>query len=164
MCLLYFSSQLRSAELWWSVRGAFAASITILGQLHPFPFSQPGCPPRRAGPTLHVLPAPWLKTREKAWVYWSILHDVAHDGVFVLCTFSNRSCPDRDKWCGPSGQAAWTVHHVQNHTLLDYSPPASQAVCRVGSTLYSLRLHWLKLSEDQMLAINHCEFSLSAPN
>ena len=41
------------------------------------------------------------------------LRDVAHDGV--LCTFSNRSAPDRAKWCGPSGQVAWTVNHVQNH-------------------------------------------------
>ena len=38
------------------------------------------------------------------------LRDVAHDGV--LCTF--RSAPDRGKWFTPSGQAAWTVHHVQN--------------------------------------------------
>jgi hypothetical protein len=44
------------------------------------------------------------------------LRDVAHDGV--LCTFSNTSAPDQGKWCGPSGQPAWTVHHVQNHTLL----------------------------------------------
>jgi hypothetical protein len=49
------------------------------------------------------------------------LRDVAHDGV--LFTFSNRSALDRGKWCGPSGQAAWTVHHVQNHTLLGHSPP-----------------------------------------
>jgi hypothetical protein len=28
------------------------------------------------------------------------LRDIAHDGV--LCTFTNRSAPDRDKWCGPS--------------------------------------------------------------
>ncbi len=32
------------------------------------------------------------------------LRDIPHDGV--LCTFSNRSAPDRGKWCGPSGQAA----------------------------------------------------------
>jgi hypothetical protein len=44
------------------------------------------------------------------------LRDVAHDGV--LCTFSNRSATDRGKLCDPSAQAAWTVHHVQNHTLL----------------------------------------------
>jgi hypothetical protein len=58
------------------------------------------------------------------------LCDVAHDGV--LCTFSNRSAPDRGNWCrGPAGQAAWTVHHVQHHTLLGHSPPASQASRRV---------------------------------
>ncbi len=33
-----------------------------------------------------------------------------------MCTFNNRSAPDRDKWCGPSGKAARAVHHVQNHT------------------------------------------------
>ena len=58
------------------------------------------------------------------------LRDVAHEGV--LCTFSNRSAPDRGKWCGPSGPAAWTVHHVQNHTLLARSPSASQAGRCVG--------------------------------
>jgi hypothetical protein len=56
--------------------------------------------------------------------------DVAHDGV--LSTFSSRSDPDRGKWAGPSGQAAWTVHCVQNHTLLGHSPPASQAGRRAG--------------------------------
>ncbi len=49
----------------------------------------------------------------------SSLRDVAHDGV--LCPFNNRTGLDRGKWCRPSGQAAWTVHHVQSHT------PASQA-------------------------------------
>jgi hypothetical protein len=42
------------------------------------------------------------------------LRHVACDGV--LSTSSNRSAPDRGKWFGSSGQAAWTVHHVQNHT------------------------------------------------
>ncbi len=56
-----------------------------------------------------------------------------------MCTFSNRSAPDRGKWCGPSGPSAWTVHHVQNHTLLGHSPLASQAGRRVGPALYSLR-------------------------
>jgi hypothetical protein len=46
--------------------------------------------------------------------------------------------PDRGKWCGLSEQAAWTVHHVKNHTLLGHSPPASQAGRRVGPALYSL--------------------------
>jgi hypothetical protein len=32
------------------------------------------------------------------------LCDIADDGV--LCTISTRSAPDRDKWCGPSRQAA----------------------------------------------------------
>jgi hypothetical protein len=50
------------------------------------------------------------------------------DPINILnSTFSNRSAPDRAKWCGPSGQAAWTAHHIQNHTLLGHSPPASQA-------------------------------------
>jgi hypothetical protein len=56
------------------------------------------------------------------------LRDVAHDGV--LCTFNIRSAPGN-----PSGQAAWTVHHVQNHTLLGHSPPACQAGRRVGQAL-----------------------------
>jgi hypothetical protein len=29
----------------------------------------------------------------------------------------------------------WTVHHVQNHTLLGHSPPTSQAGRRVGPFL-----------------------------
>ncbi len=58
------------------------------------------------------------------------LRDVAHDGV--LWTFNNRPAPDRGKWCVQSGQAAWTVHHVQNHTLLGHSPPAIQAGRRGG--------------------------------
>jgi hypothetical protein len=56
--------------------------------------------------------------------------EVDNDGV--LCTFDNRSAPDRDKWCGPSRQAAWTVHYAQNHTLLGDSLTASQASRRVG--------------------------------
>jgi hypothetical protein len=42
------------------------------------------------------------------------LRVIAHDDV--LSTF---------KWCGPSGQATWTVHCVQNHTLLGHSPTAA---------------------------------------
>jgi hypothetical protein len=61
------------------------------------------------------------------------LRDVAHDGI--LNTFSNRSATGQDKRCGPPGQAAWTVHHVQNHTLLVHSPPVSQAGGRVGPAL-----------------------------
>jgi hypothetical protein len=62
------------------------------------------------------------------------LREIAHDGV--LCTFSKRSAPDRGKLCGPSGQAAWAVYHVQNHTLLGHSLSASQAGRRVGLALY----------------------------
>ncbi len=40
----------------------------------------------------------------------------------VVLTFSNRSAPDWGKWCGPSVQEAWTVHHVQIHTHLGHSP------------------------------------------
>ncbi len=58
------------------------------------------------------------------------LRDVAHDGV--LCTFSNSSATDRGKRRGPSRQAAWTVHHVQNHTLLGHSPPCSQGAAVLG--------------------------------
>jgi hypothetical protein len=64
------------------------------------------------------------------------LRDVAHDGVLCTLSFINRSAPDRDKWPGQSGQAAWAVHHVQNHTLLGHSlNPASQADRRVGPAL-----------------------------
>ncbi len=62
------------------------------------------------------------------------LRDVAHDGVW--CTLINRSAPDRGKWFSPSGQTAWTVHHVQNHTLLlGHSPQATQTGHRVGPAL-----------------------------
>jgi hypothetical protein len=56
------------------------------------------------------------------------LRDVAHDGVCVHLVIYH-------KWCGPSGQAAWTVHHMQNHTLLGHSPPDSQTGRRVGPAL-----------------------------
>jgi hypothetical protein len=72
----------------------------------------------------------------------SSLSDVAHDGV--LCTFSNRSAPCRSKLCGPIGQAAWTVQHIQNHTLLGHYPSAT--VVRRAAVLAqpsSLRRHWL---------------------
>ncbi len=64
-----------------------------------------------------------LRLREKAQVMGLLeykampsLRDVAHDGV--LCTFSNSSAPRRGQVVWPVRQAAWTVHHVQNHTLL----------------------------------------------
>ncbi len=53
------------------------------------------------------------------------LRDVAHDGV--LCTFGTSGVVVR--------VATWTVHHVQNHTLLGHSPPASQAGRHVGPAL-----------------------------
>jgi hypothetical protein len=62
----------------------------------------------------------------------SSLRGVAH--YAVLCTLDQPQT-------GASGvdrqgmQVAWTVHdsiHVQNHTLLGHSPPASQAGRRVG--------------------------------
>ncbi len=56
------------------------------------------------------------------------LRDMADDSV--LCTFSNRSAPDRDRWCGSSGQAAWIVHHLQNHTAGSLS--SSQLEGRLG--------------------------------
>ncbi len=64
------------------------------------------------------------------------LRDVAHGSVlWVYTVFSNGSATDREKWCGPPGQAAWTVHHKQNHTLLGYSHKASQAGRHVGPAL-----------------------------
>ncbi len=44
-----------------------------------------------------------------------LLRDLAYDGV--LCTFSNRSAPNRVKLRGLSGQATRTVLRRQNHTL-----------------------------------------------
>ncbi len=44
------------------------------------------------------------------------LRDVAHDGV--LC---NISAPDRCKWCGPSGQAAWTITKLHLVVSLSFS-------------------------------------------
>ncbi len=63
------------------------------------------------------------------------LCDVAHDDV--LCTFIVIVIDQPQTWT--SGvvrqQAAWAVHHVQNHTLLGHSPPASQEGRRVGPAL-----------------------------
>jgi hypothetical protein len=56
------------------------------------------------------------------------LRDVAHDGV--LCTFINRSAPTRACDVVTSGQAAWTVNHVQNQTcwVTLLQPPRRAAV------------------------------------
>jgi hypothetical protein len=72
----------------------------------------------------------------------SSLCDVAHDGV--LCTFSLRTTLDRGKWYRPSGQAAWTVHHVQSHTL----PARRAAVLGQPSSLQPL---WLEQSYSRTL-------------
>ncbi len=61
------------------------------------------------------------------------LRDLVHDGV--LCTFSNRSAPDRASGVVRQAGATWTVRHVRNHTLLGHSPAASQAGRRVGPAL-----------------------------
>jgi hypothetical protein len=57
------------------------------------------------------------------------LPDVAHDGV--LSTFRKKISPR------PGQVHAWTVHHVQNHTLLGlgHSPLGSQAGRHVGPAL-----------------------------
>jgi hypothetical protein len=67
------------------------------------------------------------------------LRDVAHAGV--LCTFSNRSAPDRGKWYGSSGQSKLTVHHVQNHTLLGSAGSLSSSQSGGPPCSYSLRPH-----------------------
>ncbi len=46
-----------------------------------------------------------------------------------------KSYRGRDKQYGPSRQAAWTIHHVQNHTMPGHSPPVSQAGRRIVSPL-----------------------------
>ncbi len=66
------------------------------------------------------------------------LRDAAYDGVLRKNSETDQ-LQTVTMWCGPSGQAAWTVHHVQNDTMLGHSPPASQAGRRVGPALYSLR-------------------------
>jgi hypothetical protein len=73
---------------------------------------------RRGGYFLVQMISTWLPSRSDG------------GGVGTLWAAS-----DQDKWCCPSGQAAWTVHHVQNPTLLGHSPPASQAASRVGPAL-----------------------------
>jgi hypothetical protein len=63
------------------------------------------------------------------------LSDIGLRKNYRLPTSGNKAtpAPDQAKLCGPSGQAAWTGHHVQNHSLLlGHSPPASQVGCRVG--------------------------------
>jgi hypothetical protein len=58
---------------------------------------------------------------------------LAHGGV--LCPFNNRSAPDRDKWCGPSGKAVRAVHHVQNHTS---SQPDGPPTCWTSPLAFGL--------------------------
>jgi hypothetical protein len=59
--------------------------------------------------------------------------DVAHDDVCVHLVIdqshTGASVVVRSR------QAAWTIHHVQNHTLLGHTPPDSQASRRVGKAL-----------------------------
>ncbi len=47
--------------------------------------------------------------------------------------------PPTGKWCGPSGQAALTVNHLQNHTLLANSPPANHTSHHIGLETHSKR-------------------------
>jgi hypothetical protein len=66
-----------------------------------------------------------------------ILRDVSHGGV--LCTFSNRLAPGRGKWCGPSGQAVWTAHHIQiTPCWVTLIQPSSQAAVRGRPLAFSL--------------------------
>jgi hypothetical protein len=64
------------------------------------------------------------------------MHDIAYD--VILCTFNNRSAPNRGKRYGPSGQAAWTESHPSGSN----SPPASQERHCFGPKPLSLRPHW----------------------
>jgi hypothetical protein len=61
------------------------------------------------------------------------LRDLAHDGV--LCTFSNRSAPNRVKLRGLSGQATRTVLTDKITPCRDHSRPGGQAGRRVGPAL-----------------------------
>jgi hypothetical protein len=87
------------------------------------------CPPSPAPPQLIQLET----ERRHGPTRVPSLRDIAHDGV--LCTCTNRLAPDRGKSGGPPWQAAWTVRHVQNHTLLGHSPPAIHAGHHVGPAL-----------------------------
>jgi hypothetical protein len=57
------------------------------------------------------------------------LRDLDHDGIFY--TISPR--PVQVMWSIMAGRI--DRHHVQNHTLLGHSPPASQAGRRAGTAL-----------------------------
>jgi hypothetical protein len=78
-------------------------------------------------------------------------HQAMHFGVTQLmtdgCVHFVKDQPQARasaKWCGPSGQAAWTVHHVKTIpywvTLLQSARRAT-----VLGQLSSLRPHWLGL-------------------
>ncbi len=131
-----------------------------------FPARLPTTPCRANSPCSAISLA---KTRENAWVYQST-RQCLPCVTYLMRVFCVHSVIDQPP-TGTSGVARQGRRHGPSITYkitpscqLDHSPPASQAGHRVGQALYSLRPHWLKLSEDQMLAINHCEFSLSAPN
>ncbi len=47
--------------------------------------------------------------------------------------------------CRVSGNAAWTVHHVQNHTRLGHYPQPARRDAVLGQPT-SLRPHWVELS------------------
>ncbi len=87
--------------------------------------STAGAPTRHAGPSCHAPSCLRWPTSTQQWgpgvnyiEYRAMpsLRDVSHD--CVLCTFSIRSDPDRGKWCGSTGQAAWTCpSHKKSHPL-----------------------------------------------
>jgi hypothetical protein len=90
------------------------------------------------------------------------LHDVAHDGF--LCTFRNKSVLIRGKWFGPSGQAVWITHHVQNHTpcwVTLLQPARRAAVSGQPSSLWPHCSPWSIHSGAQTREFLDCRWLLS---
>ncbi len=87
------------------------------------------------------------------------LRDVAHDGV--LYKFSNRSAPDRDKWCSPSRQAAWTVHHKITPCWVTLLQPAQAGSRVVPALLPSASVVETKWMEDNVHHTLYVVFVLS---
>ncbi len=76
----------------------------------------------------------WWSSMTEFCVHWVLLEHLQQQ--LDLPDAQSWASPDQGKRYGPSGQAAWTVHHNTNLTRQGYSTPASQAGLRVGSSIY----------------------------
>ena len=115
--------QLAVGKLGWECKSTFLCHYSIPAYppaLHPPPPPYSGDTQREGMGLLHYHAIPFF-------------HDLAHDSV--LFTFSNRSGPDRRKWCGSLGQTSWTGHHIHSHTLPCHSPPAQRGWIYKEATL-----------------------------